>query len=239
MKRQILLIAHAEDETDDAASAWAGERGFAGQWRFPHLGDDLPPITDNTAGVIVYGGKYDVEPKSRYPFLRDEARLIEAAFAADVPVLGICLGAQLMADVLGVRVGPPDEPRAEYGYYRLEPIGEEGRALFGDDFRVLESHWHGWYENPRGATALARSDLFPCQAFRYGRSFAFQFHPETSTTTLQRWIARRGERNFLPGAHAPERQLADHDACAPTVRRWLYGFLDDWSGIAGKEVAAQ
>ncbi|MGI9462720.1 MAG: glutamine amidotransferase-related protein [Aestuariivirgaceae bacterium] len=233
MASPILHIGHANDECDDRASAWAGARGFVSDWRFPYAGDSLPGIgpgnEEDIAAVIIYGGRFDVEPKSASPFLRDEARLVEAALERELPLLGLCLGAQLIADVLGVGVGPHPDGHAEYGYYPLI-ASEEGRQVFGDDLVVLQSHWHGWYELPAGAVHLARTEHFPEQAFRYGRNaYAMQFHPEASFSTMSRWATRRPpERHAMPGAYPPERQLADHAVYDRPLGDWFTGFLDNW-----------
>ncbi len=229
MADRILRIGHANDECDDRASAWAVDRGLISDWRFPCDGDALPVIGDDIAGVIIYGGRFDIEPKSTFPFLRDEARLIEAALQRQLPLLGLCLGAQLIADVLGVQVGPHPDGHAEFGYYPLIP-SDEGRQVFGTNLMVLQSHWHGWYELPDGAVHLARTELFPEQSFRYGpNAYAMQFHPEVSFNTMSRWAARRPpERHAMPGAHPPERQLADHAVYDEPLGDWFKGFLDSW-----------
>jgi GMP synthase (glutamine-hydrolysing) len=241
MTKRVILVSHDLEETDDRASAWAVRRGFEADWRFPFNGDDLPQIGEDIAAVLVYGGKFDVNPKDRHPFLRDEARLIEDAMKQDLPVLGFCLGAQLMADVLGVHVGPHPDNHAEYGYYPLIP-SDEGRVVFGDDLVVLESHWHGWYDLPAGAVHLARSEHFPQQAFRYGDSaYALQFHPEASFATMSRWAGRRSaERHAMPGAYPPERQLADFEKYDARLGQWFSGFLDDWiAGTRSQPAAAE
>jgi GMP synthase (glutamine-hydrolysing) len=224
----MALIGHALDEKDDRASAWAAARGIELLWSCPSEGGALPPVDEDLAAVIVYGGRFDVTPKGRWPFLADEARFIEACLARGTPLLGLCLGAQILADVLGAPVGPHRDGVAEYGYYRLIPSAA-GQGVFGDDLMVLESHAQGWFELPAGALHLARTDLFPHQAFRYGdNAYALQFHPETSRATLKRWIARRGARNSMPGAFSAERQLADYLKYDTALGIWLHGFLDRW-----------
>ncbi|NNE23387.1 MAG: glutamine amidotransferase [Rhizobiales bacterium] len=241
MTRRIIFVGHANDECDDRASAWAAERGFGVDWRFPYDGDELPAIDENVAGVVVYGGRFDVDPKEAHPFLRSEARLIEAALKQDLPLLGFCLGGQLMADVLGAPVGPHPEGNAEYGYYPLI-MSDAGRAVFGDDLIVLQSHWHGWFDLPAGAVHLASTAHFPEQAFRYGNNaYAMQFHPEASYAMMSRWAARRpAHRHAMPGAFPPERQLADHAIHDAPLGAWFNGFLDDWmAGSAGAQQAAE
>ena len=183
----------------------------------------------NVAGLVVSGGRFDVEPKTANLFLRDEARLIEEALQLDLPMLGLCLGAQLIADVLGVPVGPHPDGAAEYGYYPLI-VSEEGREVVDPGMMVLESHWHGWFELPAGAVHLARTEHFPEQAFRYGRNvYAMQFHPEASFAMMSRWAGRRPpERHAMPGAYSPARQLSDFAKYDLPIGDWFLGFLDNW-----------
>jgi GMP synthase (glutamine-hydrolysing) len=157
-------------------------------------------------------------------------RFIEAALKRATPMLGLCLGGQLLAHTLGENVHAHPDGHAEYGYYDLTPA-EQGRALFGDGLTVLQSHWHGWYGTPKGAAKLAGTALFPEQAFRYGaNAYGFQFHPESSRNALSRWIARRPPaRHAMKGAHAPDRQLADNLVHDVRLGRWFEAFLEDWA----------
>lgn len=241
MAKRIILVGHANDECDDRLSVWAKANGFDADWHFPFEGDDLPGIDENVAGVAVYGGRFDVDPKEANPFLRDETRLIEDALKRDLPLLGFCLGGQLIADVLGSPVGPHPDGYAEFGYYPLI-VSDEGRGVFGDDLVVLESHWHGWYDLPACAVHLAATEHFPQQAFRYGdNAYALQFHPEASYSMMSRWAGRRSdERHAMPGAFPAERQLADHARYDEALGAWFNAFLDDWmAGSIGARQAAE
>jgi len=231
MVRKFVLVTHAGDESDDRASVWLARQGYRMERVCPADGEALPAMGEDVAGTIVYGGKFDVDNQDDYPFLKDELGWIDCALRRNVPVLGICLGAQLMAHALGQKVHAHPAGCAEYGYYRIEAT-PEGKSIIGEDLTVLQSHWHGWYETPAGATLLARSELFPQQAFQYGaHGFAVQFHPEASLATMTRWVGRRGERNYLPGAFAPERQIADHGLHDGRLGQWFEDFLARWAGV--------
>jgi GMP synthase (glutamine-hydrolysing) len=156
-------------------------------------------------------------------------KFVEATLQSDLPFLGLCLGGQLLAHVLGEEVGPHPEGYAEYGYYDLMPT-PEGKSLFGEGLKVLQSHWHGWFAAPKGTVALGATQNFPQQAFRYGgKAFAFQFHPEATREMLQGWIARRPPgRHALPGTFLPERQLADNLVHDEALGKWFNAFLSDW-----------
>ena len=121
--RSVILITHDKDDKDDRASTWLARQGFRLDWCCPAAGDPIPPITDQVAGTVIYGGKYDVGEQKAYPFLIDELKFIDSALACGTPLLGICLGGQLLAHALGEAVGPHPEKHAEYGYYDLDPDG--------------------------------------------------------------------------------------------------------------------
>lgn len=239
MSRKFILVTHNSEEKTDRASAWLGRHGQPVAWVCPAAGEALPALTEDVAGIIVYGGRHDVDQQETYPFLKGEMAFIDAALKRETPVLGLCLGAQLMAHVLGAKVHRHPEGAAEYGYYRLD-VAPQGRAHIPDDLTVLQSHWTGWFDTPAGATLLARSDLFPQQAFRYGSgAYAFQFHPEATRETLTRWAGRRPpERHALPGAHPPERQLADHALYDAALGAWFEAFMARWTGLPATERAA-
>jgi GMP synthase (glutamine-hydrolysing) len=164
-------------------------------------------------------------------------RVIAKSLKREIPVLGLCLGAQLLAHELGAEVGPHREGKHEYGYYPLHPT-EAGQVFIPDGLMVLQSHYHQ-FGIPAGAELLASTELYENQAFRYGATaFGLQFHPEASYRSLRRWIERRGERNFAGGAHPPERQLADHARYDEALGRWFTGFLENWVAPALVKSAA-
>ena len=228
MKRSAILISHDRAERDDErVSAFLKTKDFNLLWAWPCEGDAVPAVTAETAAVVVYGGKYGVPDKDAHAFLKDEMRLMRDALKQDIPILGLCLGAQLLAHELGAEVGPHPEAVHEYGYYPLMPT-PEGRAFIPDGLMVLQSHYHQ-FGIPAGAQRLASSKLYENQAFRYGeKAFGLQFHPEASRDSLQRWISRRGKRNHASGAHPPEHQLADHAKYDAKLGQWFHGFLEKW-----------
>lgn len=230
MIRRIVLIKHNDTPRDDRASAWLAVQGFQLDWRHPHNGDRLDDLDGDVAGTILYGGPQPVPERDRYPFLADELRWIERCMARDVPTLGICLGGQLVAHALGAEVGPPAYGVQEFGYYALTAT-PEGASVIPDGLVVAQSHYHE-FALPQGATLLARSALFACQAFRYGaRTFAFQFHPELIIAGLRRWQDAEWAPWGRPGTQSRAEQDAlavAHDAAQHT---WFTGFLERLFGL--------
>lgn len=229
--QKMVLVVHDRDEMDDRASAWARRQGYALQWTCPAEGDRLPELDDSVAGIVVYGGAQDVDQQDRFTYLKDEMRFLDRALKCQTPVLGLCLGGQLLAHTLGETVTGHPGGQAEYGYYDLLPTAE-GRELFGPEMKVLQSHWHGWYRTPKDAVKLGGTADFPEQTFRYGaNAYGFQFHPETSRQGLTRWISRRPpQKQTMKGAHPADRQLADNLVYDKALGDWFNNFLDGWMG---------
>jgi GMP synthase (glutamine-hydrolysing) len=225
----MLLIVHDRDEMDDRASAWARRQGYELRWICPADGDALPVLDPGIAGIVVYGGAQDVDQQDRLHYLKDEMRLLDAALKRETPVLGLCLGAQLLAHTLGEKISGHAGGHAEYGYYDLAPT-RAGAQFFGGTMKVLQSHWQGWFATPQGAVKLAGTEAFPEQAFRFGRNaYGFQFHPETSRKGLLRWLSRRpAHKQAMKGAHPADRQLTDNLLYDQALAAWFNGFLDGW-----------
>lgn len=171
---------------------------------------DAEPDVERYRGLIVLGGPMNVEDQTARPHLRTELRAIERALALGKPVLGICLGAQLLAHALGATVRRHD--RQEIGWYPLE-VTASGSA--DPVLSPLAPHsavfqWHGCtYALPSGAVQLARTETCEQQAFRYGDgAYGLQFHLEMDQPLIERWLAHPGYAAELAAAGLP------HDADA-------------------------
>lgn len=141
--------------------------------------------------LVVLGGPIGAYDDNDYPFLIDELKVLSARLRDDLPTLGICLGAQLMARALGGKVHPGGNGK-EIGWYPISLTDAAAdsplRHLASEGGVVL--HWHGdTFELPSGATHLVKSEKYPNQAFSFGkRALALQFHPEASARSLERWF---------------------------------------------------
>jgi GMP synthase (glutamine-hydrolysing) len=178
--------------------------------RFRTWEEDLAGLrARDFAGIVPLGGNMHAWEEDAHPFLGDELRLLEDAVAGGVPVLGICLGAQLLARTLGAEVGPAG--RYEIGWLDVEPMqAAAGDPLFGHLHEPAGVYqWHeDVFELPSGAVHLATGELFPYQAFRYGEAWGVQFHPEVDYEQFEIWIGNHPGAAEANGVDEEELRLA-------------------------------
>lgn len=150
----------------------------------------LPRPLDDYGAVLVFGGAMHADQDDRHPWLRQENLFLQRLLDRHVPVLGVCLGAQLLAQAGSAPVRPSQEP--EIGWFEIE-LTKEGRAdpvLGSLPARFEAFQWHFYTHGlPAGAIELARSRVCT-QAFRLGESaWGVQFHPEVTAEQVEEWIA--------------------------------------------------
>jgi GMP synthase (glutamine-hydrolysing) len=148
------------------------------------------PVPEYDA-VMVFGGSMNTHEEDRHPWLRDEKEAIRQALEADLPIFGVCLGSQLLAEVTGARVERSDV--SEIGWYEVELTPEaDGDPVFaGLPPRFPTYQWHSYRASlPEGAVELARNDVC-LQAYRVGdRAWGIQFHAEVTQANAEVWISR-------------------------------------------------
>jgi len=135
--------------------------------------------------LIVMGGPMSVSDEDKYPWLAAEKKFINETIKSGKPVLGICLGAQLIAGALGAKVYP--NKVKEIGWFPIYGIASNDTSLFNFPSKMDVFHWHGeTFDLPSGATLLAKSDVCENQAFQLGKSvIGLQFHLETTRQAAQ------------------------------------------------------
>lgn len=175
--------------------------------------DDLATVELKKADlIVVLGGPIGAYEADAYPFLTREIGIIEARIAARQPVLGICLGAQLIARALGTAVYAA--PEKEIGWSEIELTREGERGPLAHLHRTMLLHWHGdTFDLPRGTTLLASTVRCRNQAFSFGSNIlGIQFHPEVDGRRFERWlIGHAVEIAATPGLSL--RQLRHDTAC--------------------------
>jgi GMP synthase (glutamine-hydrolysing) len=152
----------------------------------PLAGQGLPEH-DEVAGAVVMGGPMNVDEVDVHPELASEREWLAEALKRDMPVLGICLGAQLLARALGAEVRPGEGP--ELGYAPVEILAPSDPVLGALAPSTTVLHWHGdVFDLPDGAMHLARSERTEIQAFRHGNAWGVLFHPESDLALLEAWL---------------------------------------------------
>ena len=163
---------------------------------------DAQPNVDRYRGLVVLGGPMNVEDQARRAHLRVELAAIERALEQGKPVLGICLGAQLLAHVLGAPVHR--HARGEIGWYDLDMTrdGRDDAVTSALGARAPVFQWHRYtFDLPHGACQLARTTTCEQQAFRYAdNAYGFQFHLEADPALIERWINLPAYREELVAA---------------------------------------
>ena len=187
--RTALVLSHLAFEDPGTLGDLLESRGFRLRTAEPALPSTRLPDPGEPDLVVVLGGPFGVYEEDLYPHIPEEIAYIRDRLSLRKPIVGICLGAQLMARALGARVYPSGTQ--EIGWAPLA-LTEEGRqtplALLGDGNPML--HWHGdTFDLPEGIPSLARTALVPHQAFRIEYfGLALQFHPEIRARDFERWL---------------------------------------------------
>ena len=227
MSNSIFAVFHSRHPDPGKIRELLVARGFELDGRRPCHGDTLPEDVSEYGAVIVFGGPQSAND-DHDPGIRAELDWIESAvLPSGRPVLGICLGAQQIARVLGARVGPHPDGLVEIGYYEVRPTGRSA------DFLAAPTMFYQWhqetFEIPRDAVHLAENDVFPGQAFRYREQvYGIEFHPEMTREMIESWCGSDDAPRRLDRPNAQDRaaQLEGYSRYAAASDQWLDGFLD-------------
>ena len=190
MSRRVLTIVHQKDSTWGKVGEFLLERGFELDRCCPCVGGELPASLDGYSACVVFGGPQSAND-DHDPGIRGELDWLErTALPAGIPVLGICLGAQQIARVLGASVGPHPDGQVEIGYAEVHPT-QHGEAFLAGSTTFYQ--WHSeTFGIPSDAVHLAHNEAFSGQAFRYRDNvFAIEFHPEMTLDMVVRWCGFR------------------------------------------------
>ena len=195
---RIRCLQHVDYRDRAYLPEWAAAAGV--EWQASLVPRDGLPAAGEFDALVIMGGPMSVWQERAHPWLAEEKRLLAQLLDAHTPVLGICLGAQLLAEVLGARVYPGEHK--EIGWFPVQTFAQ-GRdtgpgAVLPDDFETF--FWHGdSFDLPPTATRIASSAAFPNQAFACDRAIGLQFHLEVTPE----WVRRLAERDAHELVTAP------------------------------------
>jgi GMP synthase (glutamine-hydrolysing) len=179
------------------------------------------------AALIILGGPMGVNDEEKFPFLRWEKTIIRAALHESVPILGICLGAQLLASTLGTRVYEGSVREIGWSPISITAHGQVDSLLGYLPENATVFQWHGdGFDLPAGAVCLASSMHYPTQAFRLGKiAYGLQFHLEVTAQMIERWIAERSKDLARTPYVSVEKIRADTRIYSQTLKYYGEKFL--------------
>lgn len=223
---RVHWLQHVPFEGLGSIEPWLAARGHEVAMSRLYAGDALPD-PDDYDWLIAMGGPMNVDQEAEYPWLADEKRCLAAALAAGKRVLGICLGAQLMARALGAAVTPG---APEIGWFDVELTGTAAQSplLGGFPARFTAFHWHGdRFDIPDGAIHAAASEHCGNQAFVYGeRAVGLQFHLETTPESAAALIDHCADELVdRPSVQSAETMLASPERF-DALNRLMDGLLE-------------
>ena len=230
--KPLVIVRHARTEGPGHFASFLDAKGLP--WRLLAIdqGEAVPESPEGFAGLVFMGGPMCVNDD--LPWIPPVLALIRAAVAADIPVLGHCLGGQLMAKALGGSVGP--NPVKEIGWGRVDVADtDSARHWFGDLGSFQAFHWHGeTFSPPPGASPILSSAHCANQAFALGKHLGLQCHVEMTEAMIDTWCAVGAEEIAAarsPAVQTPAAMRAMNGACLPALSqaadrlysRWVEG----------------
>jgi GMP synthase-like glutamine amidotransferase len=229
--KQVLVFRHVAHEGPGYCASFLSRRGIPYRLVCIDQGEPVPQSLDAVAGLVLMGGPMSVNDP--LPWIPPLIALVQRAIAADLPVLGHCLGGQLLARALGAPVTP--NPVQEIGWFPVRAVdGPRTREWLGGLPREFTAyHWHGeTFTIPEGASRILESDGCPNQAFVLGPHLGLQCHVEMTPTMVADWAVKAGGR-LRPSATVQsademrrdlERRTAElHRAADVLYGRWIQG----------------
>lgn len=234
--KTCLALRHVPFEDMGSFAAVLAARGYAIAYREAPV-DDLAAREWREADLVVLlGGPIGVYEAEAYPFVRGEIALAAWRLAQDRPLLGLCLGSQMMAAALGARVHPGAMGK-EIGWAPLDltAVGASSPLAHLGPTQASVLHWHGdTFDLPPGATLLASTPRYANQAFAFGKTgLALQFHPEVTARGLEAWyVGHCCEIGATPGIDVPGLRAAAA-AHAPALARQGPRFFAAWLDSCG------
>ena len=238
MPGRVLIVKHVAWEGPHLIADALTRAGFDLDVRNVLTGDELPP-RDEVAAAVVMGGPMNVDQTDQYPGLQDERAWLAAAAEAGLPMIGVCLGAQLIARALGAEVRPGGAPEIGWATVEIHDAEDPLARHLAPSAHVL--HWHGdVFELPPGATLLASNEATEVQAFRVNNAWGFLFHAEADLALTQLWIdepSMLAEAEAALGPHAARMILADAEFIDGEARERAAACFGEFARVVAEQTA--
>ncbi len=218
---RVHILQHTSETPPGSTESWLNMKKLAYAITLLHQGERLPALEDFD-GLIVLGGEMNVDQEDLYSWLAPEKRLIRTAIEAGKVVVGLCLGGQLIAEVLGGQVGR--HPHWEVGWQPVEFTGPMSNCK---TIRMFQYHRYA-FTTPPGAMQIATNQACAHQAFMFGEKvLGVQFHPEATSE----WVLQCAAERDLPAAdryvQKPDEIVQDTVACLPPAQNWYFALLEN------------
>jgi GMP synthase-like glutamine amidotransferase len=222
---RVHVFQHVPFEGIGCMASWLESRVAKATFTRFYEADDLPEVAGLDL-IIVMGGPMNVSDESAHPWLEAEKSFVREAMEAGISVLGVCLGAQIIADAMGARIFP--NAHKEIGWFPIA-ASDGGAGSFTFPQRLMAFHWHGdTFDLPDGAVSLAQSEGCENQAFQIGGNvIGLQFHLETTSVGAELMIencpADLAKGRYVQTADAIREATDEH---AESANRVLFSMLD-------------
>jgi len=189
-QKHVHVLQHHDCENLGTIAQALQNAGVSPRYTRTFEGQPVPKQMGDTVGLIIMGGPQSVYEQKKFSYLRDELHLIEKAIQQAKPVLGICLGSQLLASALGASVYPARQKEIGWNRVTLTDIAAIDPLFAGVPKSFTALHWHGdIFDLPRGAASLASSALTAHQGFRYGKNaYGLLFHIEVTLPQVRKMV---------------------------------------------------
>jgi GMP synthase-like glutamine amidotransferase len=222
----VHYLQHASFEGPGAIAHWARARGHSLVGTHSYKGDPIPPPDDFDL-LVVMGGPMSVDDEKEFPWLIEEKDLVARSLKAEKKVLGICLGAQILASVLGARVYKAREKEIGWFPVRLRAEARLSATTRSWPESFTPFHWHGeTFDLPSGSIHLAETGICPIQAFECGRAVGIQFHLEVTPDGVRDFLGACQSELVAGPFIQSEEEVHGTETQFAAMKPLLFGLLD-------------